>query len=294
MKPAPFHYERPSSVAETLDALDAFEDAKVLAGGQSLVPTMNMRLAQPPVLIDINSLTELATRETDTTGNWMVGALVRHYEFEHLQGGDLRSRLLRRAAREIGHLPIRLQGSIGGSVVHADPAAEWPVVVTALDGSFVLQSKSGVRQLSSSEFFQGTFTTATAESELLTHIKLPTPADYSVAGFAEVSRRTGDFALALAAVYLAFEDRVVSEARIVVGGVAGGVTSCRQAEVALIGCALTDIEIRQMATLARDDCNAYDDINSTAAFQLSLVEVVVQDALADALGRARTRPEMAS
>lgn len=294
MKPAPFHYERPSSLEEALDALTVYEDAKVLAGGQSLVPTMNMRLAQPSVLIDINSLADLATLHTDALENWMVGALVRHYELEQLQAGDLRSRLIRRAAREIGHLPIRLHGSIGGSLVHADPAAEWPVVVTALGGYFVLQSKGGVRRLSSSEFFQGTFTTAIEDAELLTRVELPVPAERSVAGFAEVSRRTGDFALALCAVYLAFEGDVVSAARVIVGGVAGGVTSCQNAELALVGCSLNRVEKRQIAALARTDCNAYDDINSTAKFQLSLVEVVVHDALADALGGAGLRQEKVS
>jgi CO/xanthine dehydrogenase FAD-binding subunit len=127
VQPAAFRYVRPVSVAEALDALEAYyEDAKILAGGQSLVPTMSMRLAQPAVVVDINAIREISSVSTDGTKRWSIGALVRHHELESMQQTDGTARLLRRAARDIGHLPIRIRGAMGGSLAHADPGPSGP------------------------------------------------------------------------------------------------------------------------------------------------------------------------
>lgn len=285
MKPAPFRYARPHSVSEALDLLrEHGDEAKVLAGGQSLVPMMNMRLAQPEVIVDINGLRPLASLEEGDDGSWFVGALVRHATLEHLEPTGSIAALLKQAAGEIGHIPIRLRGSIGGSLVHADPAAEWPAVVMALDGTLLLQSTRGQRRVAASEFADGSFMTSIGDDELLTGIELPAPPPGVAAGFAEVSRRPGDFATALAAVRLTAGEGVVNSARVVVGGMSGRAIRCPGAEDALVGSCVDAIVAGAVGDLARESCHAYDDFHAPAAYRLAMASVVVADAVGAALG----------
>jgi len=284
MKPAPFRYVSPRSVSEAVELLhEHSEAAKVLAGGQSLVPMMSMRLAQPEVIIDINRIDQLASLQEKPDGSWRVGALVRHATLERIKPTGPIASLLKRAASEIGHFPIRLRGSIGGSLVHADPAAEWPTVAMALEGTLVLESAGGVRRVAMSEFVDGPYSTSIREDELLTGIELPPPSPGLSAGFAELSRRPGDFATALSAVWLTAEDGIVSAARVVVGGMPGGPIRCLQAEEAMTGRAADAIKPGAVGEAARASCHAYDDFHAPAAYRLAMSSVVVEDAVTAAL-----------
>jgi carbon-monoxide dehydrogenase medium subunit len=288
VKPAPFRYIRPRSVTEVVEHLHEYGDqAKVLAGGQSLVPMMSMRLAQPEVIIDVNRIGQLASLEQHPDGSWYVGALVRHAALECTTAAGPIAALLRSAAREIGHLPIRLRGSIGGSLVHADPAAEWPAVVTALEGTLVLESARGTRRVAMSDFVDGPYSTSIGDDELLTGLELPPPAPGLAAAFAELSRRPGDFATALSAVRLTAEDGIVSSARVIVGGMAGGPVRCAEAEEMLTGQAVEAVQPRAVGEAARASCRAYDDIHTPAAYRLAMSSVVVADAVRAALTSVR-------
>lgn len=288
MKPARFRYARPRSVAEAVELLHEHgELAKVLAGGQSLVPMMSMRLAQPEVIIDINRIGPLASLQRHPDGSWHVGALVRHAAFECIKAAGPIATLLRRAAGEIGHLPIRLRGSIGGSLVHADPAAEWPTVVMALDGTLVLESTHGVRRVAMSEFVDGPYSTSIRDDELLTGLELP-PAPLRLgAGFAELSRRPGDFATALSAVCITADDGVISTARVVAGGMPGGPVRCLEAEAVMVGRAADAVMPSAVGAAARASCHAFDDVHAPAAYRLAMSSVVVADAVTAALASVR-------
>jgi CO/xanthine dehydrogenase FAD-binding subunit len=200
VKPAPFEYDAPESVEEALDLLAQHgDDAKVLAGGQSLVPLLNFRLARPERLVDVNRLGELAyVRESD--GRLKLGALTRTAAVERSQLVAERWPLLREAVRYAGHPQIRSRGTVGGSVAHADPAAELPAVLTALDARFAVRSARGTRTLAANELFAGFLTTTLAPDELLVEIDVPPLPRGTGAAFVEYARVHGDFALAGAAV----------------------------------------------------------------------------------------------
>src|SRR5271170_4068805 len=213
MKPAAFLYLAPRSRAEAHD-----DDGKLLAGGQSLVPAMNFRLARPAVLIDINRVPDLSTIARDGA-SLRIGALSRHARFERPVTDGPLGALLPEVARHIAHTPIRARGTFGGSLAHADPASEWCALALALNATIVAESKAGARTIAAADFFRSIFTTALKADELLTEIRLPwLSADWRC-GFAEYSRRAGDFALAMAVVALRLEQGVIREASIALGGV---------------------------------------------------------------------------
>jgi aerobic carbon-monoxide dehydrogenase medium subunit len=198
LKPSPFKYAAPSTIDEALALFGrAGGDAKLLAGGQSLVPMMNLRLATPAAIIDLNRIANLS-RIAVGAAEIRIGAMTRHRAIE--TSAELRAALpiLPRAAAEIGHLAIRNRGTIGGSIAHADPAAEWPLAGVALDASMVMRSVRGERAVSAREFFIAPMTTALAEDEILTEIRFPRVKGQVGYGFAEMCRRHGDFALASA------------------------------------------------------------------------------------------------
>ena len=201
MKPAPLRYAAPSSLDEALELL-AVEDARPLAGGQSLVPMLNFRLARPELLVDLNPLTELAGIEV-RDGGLHIGALTRQSALLASPVVAAGWPLLCDAARHVGHLAIRNRGTVGGSVAHADPAAELPVALLALDARLHLRSGRGTRIVSAAGFFQGAMTTVLEPGELLVLIEVPAPPPGARMGFSEHARTHGDFALAGAAVVLA-------------------------------------------------------------------------------------------
>jgi carbon-monoxide dehydrogenase medium subunit len=202
MKPSSFRYFAPASIDEALALLAEYgEEGNVLAGGQSLVPAMNFRLARPDVLIDINRIAALDYLE-ERDGQLHIGALARHCRFEQPVAQGALGTLLPRVARHIAHLPIRIRGTFAGSLAHADPASEWCLMAMTLDADLVAASRRGTRVLRPGEFFVGALMTALEPDELLTEIRLPVLDSRWRSGFAEFSRRAGDYALAMCAVCL--------------------------------------------------------------------------------------------
>jgi CO/xanthine dehydrogenase FAD-binding subunit len=199
MKPAPFRYAAPGSVQDALELL-AGEDARALAGGQSLVPMLNFRIARPELLVDLNPLAELAGMEPAGDGGLRIGAMTRQAELLRSEVVRTGWPLLHQAVSHVGHAAIRSRGTVGGSVAHADPAAELPVALTALDARFHVRSAAGERVLAPAEFFQGALTTALRIGELLVAIQVPPAPPGARMAFAEHARTHGDFALAGVAV----------------------------------------------------------------------------------------------
>jgi aerobic carbon-monoxide dehydrogenase medium subunit len=224
MKPASFDYHRPDTLDEALAILaEAGEDAKPLAGGQSLVPAMNFRLARPAILVDLNRLAPLAHITEDADGGLRIGAMTRQRAAERSAAVASKAPLLHQAMPWIAHPQIRNRGTVGGSLAHADPAAELPAVMAALDARFVLQSRSGGRTVSAQSFFKGLLTTDIAAGELLTEVQIPPMPAGAGTAFLELARRHGDFALVGVAVLVVLDrSGVCAAARIVLLSVGDG------------------------------------------------------------------------
>jgi carbon-monoxide dehydrogenase medium subunit len=274
MKPAPFTYHAPKTLTETLDLLAecADDDGRVLAGGQSLVPTMAFRLARPKHLIDINGVGEL-NRLVVQDAKLCIGAGVRHAAFEKpVEDGPL-GRLLATVVRHIAHHPIRTRGTFCGSIAHADPASEWCAVAACLDAEMVAASTKGTRTIPAREFFAGIMTTALRDDELLAEVRLPLPPKGCRTGFAEFSRRAGDFAIAMAVVAYGF-----GVARIALGGVEASPRRIVEAERACTG-AETFAAAARAAERAVDPL---EDANITAEYRRGLAGAMVRRALESA------------
>ncbi|HEX4185124.1 MAG TPA: FAD binding domain-containing protein [Stellaceae bacterium] len=260
------------------------DEGKILAGGQSLVPAMNFRLARPANLIDINRIHALDfVREEG--GVLRIGALARHARFEAPVVSGALSTFLPRVARHIGHLPIRSRGTFCGSIAHADPASEWCLLAATLDAELVLVSRHGQRNARPNEYFVGALTTTLEPEELLTEIRLPLLDGRWRTGFAEFSRRAGDFALTMCAAFLRFEEGRIAEARLGIGGATDRPSRIATAEVVLTG---TDgrPEIRREAgDIAAAGIDPLEDIHASAAFRRDLVRAMVRRALDQALTR---------
>ena len=236
MKPPVFEYHRPESLNEALALLGAHPDAKPLAGGQSLIPAMNFRLAAPGRLIDLNALDELAGIDETAEGGLRIGAMTRHCAVELSAAVAARAPLLAAAMPFIAHRQIRNRGTIGGSLAHADPAAELPAVMVALAARLVLASTRGERVVPAAEFFTGLFATALEEGELIRAIEIPAPPPRSGSAFLELARRHGDYALVgVTAVVTLDSERRVADARIVLFSVGEGPVRAARAEAALAG-----------------------------------------------------------
>jgi aerobic carbon-monoxide dehydrogenase medium subunit len=277
MKPASFRYLRPTSVEEALALLDD-EDTKVLAGGQSLVPTMNFRLARPSTLIDINHVKELDLLEVEN-GHLRIGALVRHSKFDKPVVDDPLGNLLSTAARNVGHLPIRVRGTFVGSIAHADPAAEWCLIARTLDATMMARSEAGSRVIPADSFFQMVFTTALEPKELLTEVRLPLLGSQSRVGFAEFSRRAGDFALIAAAVVIWLENGKISRSSIGVGGLGNRPERAREAETSLLDRPPSSEAFEEAARIAAGEFEPLGDIHGSAEYRSHLVSVLVKKAL---------------
>ena len=278
MKPPPFDYIAATSLEEALTALaEGGDEAKVLAGGQSLIPLMSMRLAHPELLIDVNGVEELATTQR-VNGSLRVGAMVRHRTAERSREIREHVPLISLAMPYVGHAAIRSRGTLGGSIAHADPAAEMPAVALALGATINATSKArGTRAIPASEFFHGYFTTALEPDEILTSIDFPV---LEGAGFAveEVARRHGDFAMVGAVVAVADGD-----ARIALINVAEAPVRATEAEAALDAGASID----EVAALATQDLEPSGDLHASAAYRKKVAGVCVKRALARALEGTR-------
>jgi CO/xanthine dehydrogenase FAD-binding subunit len=287
VKPPPFRYRRVESLEDAYAQLaEGGEETKVLAGGQSLVPLLNFRLVRPTQLLDIGRLTALETfaRDNDLL---TVGALVRHHAVERALGAEVFRGydVIPRAARLVGHYPIRVRGTFGGSVAHADPAAEWPMIVRLFDATIVVGSRRGERRIDAADFFIGFFTTALEPDELVLRIELVSPSAASTVQ--EFSRRAGDFAVVAAGVAIdADGDRRCERVRIALAGVDSIPVRATEAESALIGESLSDAAIAEAAAIAAQHVDPASDVHGSGDYRRHLVSALVTRALVGARNRS--------
>jgi aerobic carbon-monoxide dehydrogenase medium subunit len=272
VKPPPFEYADPRSLPEALQTLSRHgEDAKILAGGQSLVPLLNMRLAQPQVLVDLNRVDELAyirPQSMDGKQGIAVGAMTRQASLEREAQGRQDIRMLGEAIERVGHPQIRNRGTVGGSIAHADPASELPVVFRALDGVATICSRKETRMVPAAEFFLYTFTTSIKPDELLSEVWLPLAAPRTGQAFLEVARRHGDFALVAAAASVTLTDEGdCANVRIAVGGAAPVPVRASRAEASLIGARPTLELFREAGRLAAEEMHPTSDVHADATYR---------------------------
>jgi aerobic carbon-monoxide dehydrogenase medium subunit len=280
MKPAAFRYHAPKTVDEAVALLAevAPQDGRVLAGGQSLVPTMAFRLARPAHLVDINGV-EALNRLAVADGKLVIGAGVRHAAFHRPVCEGPLGKLLADVVRHIGHYPIRNRGTFCGSLAHADPASEWCLAMAALDGEILAKSARGERIIAARDFFQGIMTTALRDDELLVEARLPVLAADTRCGFYEFSRRAGDFAITAALAAYRVEGGKIVEPRLAVGGVEPSPRRIAEAERALAGAPPGDQAFGAAAAAATAAVDPMEDIATSAQFRRDLVLAVTRRAL---------------
>ena len=295
MKPARFAYTAPDSLEGVLEALERHGDeGKVLAGGQSLVPMMNFRLARPEVIVDIGRVAGLDGVSV-ADGKVIVGTRVRHLQLEdpvvpapsgvlEPLGGPLDA-LLRGVSRHVGHLPIRVRGTFGGSIAHADPAAEWCILARTLDAEMVALRLGGERTIAAADFFETVFTTALAPEELLVAVRLPVLGDDWRTGFCEFSRRAGDFAVVAAMTALRIDPQAgtIAEARVGAGGVAGTPVRLPSAEATLVGEVPAAALFAAAAAAAAAEVDPTGDLHGSAVYRRDLVRAMVSRSLAQSV-----------
>ncbi len=292
MKPSSFKYLAPGTIEEALAIMAAHGyEAKALAGGQSLIPMMNFRLAQPAVMVDLNNLPELAYIRPEQGGGLRMGAMTRQSAIEHSAIILERAPMLHATMPNIAYSQIRNRGTLGGSIAHADPSAELPAVSVALDGRFRIRSHRKERWVPANAFFVGLFTTVLEPDELLVEVELPPMPRRCGWAFTEVARRHHDFALVGAAAAVTVDARGACEqTRLVLFSVGDGPVEAHQAAKMLAGQPPTLEAIRAAAeTAARDDVDPGTDINATAEFRRHLVRVLSGRVLTQAFGRAHAQ-----
>jgi carbon-monoxide dehydrogenase medium subunit len=289
MKPPRFDYHAPSSVEEAVGLLARYQgDAKLLAGGQSLIPLLNFRLAQPAALVDVNRIPGLAyVREDD--GHVHLGAMTRQRTLEFSPVVARRLPLLQEATALVAHLPIRTRGTIGGSLAHADPSAEYPAVLTALEGTVVARGPRGQRTLTASELFRSYLTTNLAADEMLTEIHLPALPPGSGHAFEEFTRRQGDFALVGIAAVVTRRGERCTAARLATAGVGPVPVRLRAAEEILERDGLGAKAVEAAAARAAELVDPESDLHASAAYRRNLVRVLTARALARAIARTGTQ-----
>jgi carbon-monoxide dehydrogenase medium subunit len=271
MKPAPFDYVRPDSVEQAVGQLAAAEgDGKIIAGGQSLMPLLALRLAQPGILIDINRIPGLAAIRPSAEGDLRVGALTRHRSL----AAQRHHPLLAEAARWIGHTAIRTRGTLGGSLAHADPAAELCVVAAAADALALVAGPAGRRTIGINDLFTGALQTSLEEDELIEAVDFPALGRW---GFAEFARRHGDFGLVIAAAA-----EVRGRLRLALGGVATAPVRPAAAEALLAAGPLSNLRIAAAAAAAAAEIDPAGDIHATVGYRRQLTKVLVTRALSQA------------
>jgi carbon-monoxide dehydrogenase medium subunit len=283
LKPPPFEYRLPDSLEEALSIMAEYGDeARPLAGGQSLVPLMAFRLARPAVLVDLNQLDELTSVDLDDH-HVNVGAMVREKSAERSDTLTRQVPLLARALPFIGHEAIRTRGTIGGSISHADPAAELPAVAVATGAQVVAASqKRGRRSVPAEEFFVTHFTTALEPDELVTQVQFPTDPDGTGVAFQEVARRHGDFAMVGVAATLHVADGIIDRARIVLTGMADKPVRALAAEAVLVGNPPVPASFAEAAAVSAGDLDPPSDLHGSAAYRRHVAGVLVGRSLEQA------------
>jgi carbon-monoxide dehydrogenase medium subunit len=290
MKPAPFKYYAPTTVEEALAQLAEHGwDAKPLAGGQSLIPTMNFRISQPAVLVDLNNVSDLFYIRPDDNGGLLLGAMTRQAQVEHDALVAERAPLVHEVIPQIAYPQIRTRGTFGGSLAHADPSAELVAVSMALNARFRLRSQAGERWVSADEFFVGLFTTALEPDELLVEIALPSMPPRGGASFLQITRRHHDFCIAGVAVSVTLDDKgQCKQARLVFLSAGDGPVDAPQAAEMLVGQAPTPEAIQAAAEKAADDeIDPGSDIHASVKYRRHLAKVLARRALTQAFDRAR-------
>jgi aerobic carbon-monoxide dehydrogenase medium subunit len=285
VKPAEFDYAAPTSLDDALGLL-ASRDAKVLAGGQSLVPLLNLRLAAPELLVDLRAVPGLDGIER-SGDELTIGAFVRQRRAERDPAIAASAPLVVEALRQVGHPQIRSRGTIGGSIAHADPAAELPAVLVALDGRVIARGPSGTREIAGADFFSGFLSTALAEDEILVAIVLPVAPSRTGAACVEIAQRAGDYAACGAVAQVSLDDiGRVADARVALIGATDRPVRATAVEAALAGADPTPPALAAAAAHASDAVQAIDDPRVPAAYRTHLTRVVARRALEQALARA--------
>lgn len=285
MRPAPFDYHRAASLDHALELLAEYaDDARVIAGGQSLVPMMNFRLARPSHLVDVNRL-PLNSIEIDG-GLMRVGALARHWQM--LECPLLRDHFpaLLEAVHYIGHPTIRRNGSVGGSISHADPTAEWPATAVLADAEIVLRSTAGERRVPAHEFFESAYVTTIEPGEMLVAVEYPVPPGNATGSFIELAERSGDFALASVGSMIEFEDGVITKASIVCGGADLVPIRAPEIEAMLVGSFLDDPQADEAGQAFSATLDPSDDHIASADFRRNLIAQLTGRAIRKACARA--------
>ena len=286
MKPPAFDYIAADSIAMAVAALaQAGDDAKIIAGGQSLVPMLNFRMLRPSVLVDINRIAGLDVID-ETSDAIRVGALTRHYQLETSPLIARHLPVLSCAMTHVAHLAIRNRGTIGGSLAHADPAAELPMMALLLDAELRIASASGERTVAARDFFLGALTVDLASSEIITEIVLPKLPPRTGWGFEEVARRHGDFALAAVAATLTVSGGAIEQARIALTGVGATALRAAEAEGLLVGHALEPDLVSRVIDAVRATIEPETDLHASSDYRRHLAGVLTGRALAAAWRRA--------
>ena len=287
MFPAAFDYRAPVSLDEALGLLAEQGDAaKVMAGGQSLIPLLRLRFAQPALVIDIGRLPSMAEITRDD-GHIRIGALVRHVDIERSTELAKHLPLMVEAVHWIADPLVRNRGTVVGSVCHADPSGDWGSIMLALNADVVAQSKKGERVIPVDGFFEGPFTTTLRPDEVVTAIRIPLPSGHAGGSYHKLERKVGDFATVAVSVQVELEGRKVTRAGIGLTAVSATNIKAKKAEQALIGRELTDDVIAEAGRLAAEAAEPKDDIRGTAAYKKDVVRVFVQRGLKAALARAQ-------
>lgn len=286
MLPSRFEYHRPDSLEEALQLLAQHGDeAKVLAGGQSLIPVMKLRLAAPAHLVDIGRLGLDAIAESD--GTLTVGALARHRDLERSDLLETRYPVMAAAAPQISDPIVRNLGTIGGSLCHADPAGDWGSVMLALGASVLLRSTRGERELAMPEFLVDTFTTAIEPDEILTEVRVPQPTGPTGGAYLKLERKVGDFATVAAAVHLSLSDGTIRRAGVALTAVGPKNLRPEAAEASLAGAEPTEAAFAEAGRLAAEASSPVSDVRGSADYKRHVVDVYVRRGLARALETAR-------
>jgi CO/xanthine dehydrogenase FAD-binding subunit len=290
MKPAPFEYRAPETLEEALELLtEHASEAKILAGGQSLIPSMNFRVLQPGMLIDINRIEGLDKIQTTDSDGVSVGALARQASLEHDPIIKKHTPLLHETLPHIAHPQIRYRGTIGGSLVHADPASELPVYALARDARMRVRNATEERWVDASDFFLGMFTTALNSDEMLVEIEISAPPPGYGWSFQEVTRRRGDYAMmGVAAWVVMASDGACADARLVYLNAGDGPVRAKGAEAALKGQQIGAELIEEAATIASEqEIDPFGSVHATESFQRHLAHVLTRRALQTAHARAQ-------
>jgi aerobic carbon-monoxide dehydrogenase medium subunit len=286
MKLPPVEYEAPTTVAEAVELLaERADEASVLAGGQSLIPLLALRLARPDVLIDINGIAELSGVSA-AGGQVTIGATTREYVAEESKTVADAVPLLAAALPLIGHEAIRSRGTIGGSLAHADPAAELPAVARALDAEFVVRGPSGTRVIPAAEWFEGYLMTSRQSDELLVEVRFPAAEPGTGVSFKEVARRHGDFAIVGLATSLVLSGGVISDARLAFAGLSDVPVRATAAEDLLVGERPSAGLFDEAARLATEDADPPGDLHGSAEYRKTVAAAVVRRGLRAAADNA--------